>query len=80
MKKHKKNTIILNLTGLRCPEPIMMVRKTIRNIKNNEKILIFSDDPTTIRDIPNFCYFTKHRLLEQDTKQVPYQYLLKKGL
>ncbi|QCI24492.1 sulfurtransferase TusA [Buchnera aphidicola (Muscaphis stroyani)] len=75
----KKNTI-LDLIGLRCPEPIMMIRKTFRNMKNNDQILILSDDPSTIRDIPNFCFFMKHQLLENKIKIKPYCYLIKKGI
>lgn len=71
--------IKLNLIGLRCPEPIMVIRKTIRNIKINDNILILSDDPATIRDIPYFCYFMGHKLLKNQTKNKPYLYLLKKG-
>ncbi|AEO08785.1 sulfur transfer protein SirA [Buchnera aphidicola str. Ak (Acyrthosiphon kondoi)] len=76
----KKKNIILNLIGLRCPESIMVIRKTIRNMKNNEEILILSDDPTTKRDIPNFCYFMEHQLLTHEIQVKPYRYLLKKGL
>jgi tRNA 2-thiouridine synthesizing protein A len=76
----KDKHIVLNLIGLRCPEPIMIIRKTFRNLKNNQKILILSDDLSTTRDIPNFCYFMKHQLLEHKIKVKPYRYLLKKGL
>lgn len=79
MKKNNKNTT-LNLIGLRCPEPIMIIRKTLRNMKKNEKILILTDDPSTKRDIPSFCYFMEHQLLEYEIKIKPYRYLLKKGL
>ncbi|AHG59949.1 sulfurtransferase TusA [Buchnera aphidicola] len=75
-----KNNAILNLIGLRCPEPIMIIRKKLRNMKLNQKILVLSDDPSTTRDIPNFCYFMNHTLLEFEIKIKPYRYLLKKGL
>ena len=58
----------------------MIVRKTIRNMKNHEKILILADDPSTKRDVPNFCYFMEHQLLECEINIKPYRYLLKKGL
>ncbi|ANZ22641.1 sulfurtransferase [Buchnera aphidicola (Diuraphis noxia)] len=76
----KKYNITLNLIGLRCPEPIMIIRKTLRNMKKNEKILVLSDDPSTKRDIPNFCYFMQHVLLENKIDNKPYYYLLKKGV
>ncbi|QCI20576.1 sulfurtransferase TusA [Buchnera aphidicola (Brachycaudus cardui)] len=76
----KNNNTILNLIGLRCPEPIMVIRKTLRKMKKNEKILVVADDPSTKRDIPNFCYFMEHQLVEHEIKIKPYRYLLKKGL
>lgn len=65
--------------GLRCPEPIMMVRKTIRSMQEGEILLITADDPSTVRDIPNFCRFMDHQLLEAQTTHLPYQYLIQKS-
>jgi len=70
----------LDALGLRCPEPVMMVRKTIRKMDDGETLLILADDPATTRDIPGFCRFMEHTLLAADTGQLPYRYLLKKGM
>ncbi|KAF0664474.1 hypothetical protein L245_26905 [Salmonella enterica subsp. enterica serovar Worthington str. BCH-4719] len=52
----------LDALGLRCPEPVMMVRKTVRNMQTGETLLIIADDPATTRDIPGFCTFMEHDL------------------
>ncbi len=70
----------LDALGLRCPEPVMMIRKTIRTMQEGQTLLIVADDPATTRDIPSFCRFMDHQLLDSDTSQTPYRYLLKKGL
>ncbi|CCG88951.1 sulfurtransferase TusA [Erwinia piriflorinigrans] len=70
----------LDTQGLRCPEPVMMVRKTVRHMQNGETLLIIADDPATTRDIPGFCRFMEHTLVAQAIDVPPYQYLLKKGL
>ncbi len=70
----------LEAEGLRCPEPVMMVRKAIRNMEMGETLLVRADDPSTIRDIPSFCRFMDHTLLSLKTDTVPYQYLIQKGL
>ncbi|MBT1446259.1 sulfurtransferase TusA [Shewanella sp. JM162201] len=70
----------LDALGLRCPEPVMMVRKTVRTMAEGETLLIIADDPATTRDIPSFCEFMDHTLLASDTSQAPYRYLVKKGL
>jgi tRNA 2-thiouridine synthesizing protein A len=70
----------LDALGLRCPEPVMMIRKTVRKMAEGETLLIIADDPATTRDIPSFCEFMDHTLIACDTSQAPYHYLLKKGL
>ncbi|MBJ3815657.1 sulfurtransferase TusA [Shimwellia pseudoproteus] len=69
----------LDAQGLRCPEPVMMVRKTVRGMTVGETLLIVADDPATTRDIPGFCRFMEHELLEQQTDSLPYRYLLRKA-
>lgn len=69
----------LDAIGLRCPEPVMMLRKTVRHMNNGEILLVIADDPATTRDIPSFCEFMDHTLLESNTEKTPYQYLIKKG-
>ncbi|CAM3023773.1 sulfurtransferase TusA [Vibrio neptunius] len=73
-------TQTLEAEGLRCPEPVMMVRKTIRNMKEGEILLVKADDPSTTRDIPSFCRFMDHQLIAAQTEELPYQYLIKKGM
>ncbi|EGV04986.1 sulfur transfer protein SirA [Haemophilus pittmaniae HK 85] len=73
-------TQTLDTQGLRCPEPVMLVRKTIRNLTDGDVLLIIADDPATTRDIPGFCQFMEHRLLASETAHPPYRYWVKKGL
>ncbi|ACT08867.1 SirA family protein [Dickeya chrysanthemi Ech1591] len=69
----------LDAQGLRCPEPVMMVRKTVRQMETGQTLLIIADDPATTRDIPGFCRYMEHELLAQTTERPPYRYLLRKG-
>ncbi|MCE9688071.1 MULTISPECIES: sulfurtransferase TusA [Shewanella] len=81
MKDHFTNAQHrLDALGLRCPEPVMMVRKTVRHMDEGETLLIIADDPATTRDIPSFCQFMDHTLIASKTDVTPYQYLIKKGL
>ncbi len=68
----------LDALGLRCPEPVMMVRKTVRNMLPGETLLIVADDPATTRDIHGFCRFMEHELIASQTETLPYRYLLRK--
>lgn len=69
----------LDALGLRCPEPVMVIRKTVRKLQVGELLEIIADDPATTRDIPSFCRFMEHELVEAETKTPPYRYLIKKG-
>ena len=70
----------LDAIGLRCPEPVMMVRGTIRKMEIGQTVLILADDPSTARDIPSFCRFMDHTLLAEQTDELPFRYVIKKGL
>jgi len=69
----------LDAMGLRCPEPVMMVRLNIRKIASGETLLIKCDDPSTTRDIPSFCRFMEHELLAQQIKESPFLYVIRKA-
>ncbi|HBO38674.1 MAG TPA: sulfurtransferase TusA [Pasteurellaceae bacterium] len=69
----------LDAIGLRCPEPVMLVRKQIRHMKDGDILLILADDPATTRDIPSFCQFMEHTLLKSELEQIPFKYWVKKG-
>lgn len=74
-----KITQTLDTLGLRCPEPVMLVRKTIRHLNEGDVLLILADDPATTRDIPSFCQFMDHQLLQSETQTPPFKYWVKKG-
>ena len=68
----------LDALGLRCPEPVMMVRKAIRHMEMQQTLLIKADDPATVRDIPSFCRFMGHDLIEQFVDSKPFYFVIKK--
>ncbi|UAJ65591.1 sulfurtransferase TusA [Candidatus Schneideria nysicola] len=70
---------ILDLRGLRCPEPIMIIRQSIEYMQLGQILHIISDDISTIKDIPFFCHFMNHTLLKR-TKVSPYHFFLRKGI
>jgi tRNA 2-thiouridine synthesizing protein A len=69
----------LDAIGLRCPEPVMMVRMNIRKMASGETLLITCDDPSTARDIPSFCQFMEHELVGKQTDTIPFLYVIKKN-
>lgn len=68
----------LDTLGLRCPEPVMMIRKKIRELAIGETLLVTADDPSTTRDIPSFCRFMDHELVDSQVTNKPYEYVVRK--
>jgi tRNA 2-thiouridine synthesizing protein A len=70
---------ILDATGLYCPEPVMLLHQRIAEIACGETLLVLSTDPASTRDIPKFCHFLGHTLLQQDETGGQYRFLLRKA-
>jgi tRNA 2-thiouridine synthesizing protein A len=69
----------LDVCGLFCPEPVMMLHNIFRDIEPGEIVEVWATDPATTRDIPKFCSFLGHELLVQDERGDKFYYLLKKS-
>lgn len=69
----------LDTTGLRCPEPVMMLHRQIRSMTVGEVVRVLATDPATRRDIPQFCEFLNHDLLEQGEQDDQYWYRVRKN-
>jgi tRNA 2-thiouridine synthesizing protein A len=69
---------ILDATGLFCPEPVMLLHNTIRDMAAGDTVQVLATDPSTERDIPKFCQFLGHELLEREEIDGNYRYLLRK--
>lgn len=70
---------ILDTSGLLCPEPLMLLHKTVREAGSGDLIKVIATDPSTTRDIPKFCNFLGHQLISQEQDGETYYYLLKKA-
>lgn len=68
----------LDTTGLLCPEPVMMLHNKIRDIKEGQVLEVIATDPSTERDIPKFCTFLGHQLLETQVREKYYVYYIQK--
>ncbi|WP_343188115.1 sulfurtransferase TusA [Buchnera aphidicola (Ceratoglyphina bambusae)] len=74
----KNYTNVLDLRNYTCPDSIFFLRKKFRNMKKKEIILLLSYDPSIKRDIPIFCNFMNHKIIEIYTEKEPYKYILQK--
>lgn len=78
--EHPAGLPLLDARGLLCPEPVMMLHKRVRELAAGAELVILATDPSTQRDIPKFCRFLGHELLEESQpEQGLFRYRLRKG-
>lgn len=70
--------IEVDTSGLRCPEPLMLVRNKMMDMQSGEVIKVLATDPSTSWDFPNFCKFLKHEMVLSKTEGVPFLYWIRK--
>lgn len=68
----------LDASGLLCPEPVMLLHRAVREAEVGEVIEMLATDPSTARDVPKFCHFLGHELLEQSEQGQTYRYCIRK--
>ena len=69
----------LDACGLFCPEPVMMLHNKVREISIGNLLEVVATDPSTQRDIPKFCTFLGHELVDQRVEHNRYYYYIRKA-
>ncbi|MGB0467712.1 MAG: sulfurtransferase TusA [Pontibacterium sp.] len=69
----------MDAQGLHCPEPVMLLHNTVRDMSDGQVVRVIATDPSTQRDIPKFCSFLGHELLEQQVNEAVFEYYIRKG-
>ena len=69
----------IDATGLKCPEPVMMLHAAIRRAEAGETVRLTATDPSTQRDVVNFCEFLGHNLLESTADDGQFTYRVRKA-
>ena len=68
----------LDASGLFCPEPVMLLHSKVRELAAGDVLKVIATDPSTQRDIPKFCMFLEHQLLESSEQDGTYMYWIRK--
>ena len=46
---------ILDISGLKCPEPILKIEAKLSELKEGDKLEVIADCPTFASDVKQFC-------------------------
>lgn len=68
----------LDARGLYCPEPVMMLHNKVRDIASGDTMKLVASDPSTTRDVPKFCVYLDHELVDSSEREGEYFYLIRK--
>ncbi|MBY6114684.1 sulfurtransferase TusA family protein [Mameliella alba] len=52
----------LDALGLLCPLPVLKARKRLRDLAPGELLILHTDDPAAVVDVPHFCAEAGHVL------------------
>jgi tRNA 2-thiouridine synthesizing protein A len=64
--------------GLKCPMPVIKVRKILQSLKPGEIILVLADDPGAKRDFPAFCAQTGDEIIKSEEENGVLKFYIKK--
>ncbi len=56
--------LTLDLTGLKCPLPVLKARRQINQMPGGAELVVLADDPAAPLDFDHFCQTGGHKLLE----------------
>jgi tRNA 2-thiouridine synthesizing protein A len=68
---------VVDLSGLLCPEPVMMLHAKVREVPAGYVLKVIATDPSTWRDIPKFCQFLGHELLDSTADGEVFTYVFR---
>ena len=69
---------VLDLRGLRCPQPVLRAKKALRTIPVGGVLVLECTDPLTVIDVPHFVNQTGHALQAQERRGELYVFRIAK--
>ena len=68
----------IDLSGLRCPIPVLRLKKELSNQKLGSMIKVFTTDPATVKDFEVFCNRTGDIIIDQFRDSDKFVFIIKK--
>lgn len=68
----------LDLRGLKCPLPVLRIRKHLRGVASGVRIRVETTDPMAVIDIPHFCREDGHQLLSSAPVEAGHAFVIEK--
>ncbi|MBK1635096.1 sulfurtransferase TusA family protein [Rhodovulum adriaticum] len=69
----------IDARGLRCPLPVLWLRKALQSLPPGAELHLLADDPVAVVDIPHFCTQEGHILLGTEPVGRAQRYRVRRG-
>ena len=77
--KDVKSYLLVDCRGLSCPMPILRLKKELKNMKSGQIVEIWSTDPGSKKDMPDFAEKQGEKFLGYTDEAGYTKYLIQKG-
>jgi len=80
MDRHSEDDVVhLDVTGLRCPLPLLKAKKALTELKAGEALKVSATDPGSQRDFQAYMDHSNHTMLDTWEVDGIYWYLIQRG-
>jgi tRNA 2-thiouridine synthesizing protein A len=70
--------VVLDLSGLKCPLPVLKARKALRGLNPGDQLKVICTDPLAAIDVPNLVRETGDVLVNQQHDNTRTTFLIRK--
>lgn len=70
---------ILDVTGYRCPIPVLRLEAALRTMPLGAQVTVIADDPIAVVDLPHFCREGGHTACRLDDRRGACVFLVTRG-
>ncbi|EAR60144.1 sulfurtransferase TusA family protein [Neptuniibacter caesariensis] len=70
---------LLDASGLNCPLPLLKAKQALNKLEPGKVLKVLATDNGSIRDFKAYTDQSAHELIDSQTEQEPYSYLIKRG-
>jgi tRNA 2-thiouridine synthesizing protein A len=71
--------VVLDLSGLKCPLPVLRTRKALRGLNPGDQLQVICTDPLAAIDVPNLVRETGDILVNQQQDNSQITFLIRKA-
>ena len=69
----------LDTRGLRCPEPLLLLRNRMRTLAVGRRLYVVATDPASVRDFEQYSRFLGHPIESSEEEAGEFRFLFRKS-